>query len=366
MWEDMSKQKEIHQLNEEIRSLLHKESSVPGEDRLPAFQPEWLSQNPSVILSEDQILLKNAGSVFFISVWKPILAAAAVLLLAVGLYQFQDTGSGDGQASVQSPVSPVIAVKTEGISEFFPENSGKNPERIFFGNQFQSPVVIRTAANSTLELSVYPGTILRLRPETEIRILRNSTSPGGIPEAEIRLVSGEVLSLVNKAAVKGSFILHTRDTSIQVKGTSFLTGLHEDQITVGVAEGVVTVKNSNDILGNVEGGKELAVSAEGVPTVTEKPEISNQLQPEIETALSTEKTVAAPMRRALSEAPRIDEEKLQTEEMQSALEIISLKDGRELRGMVISQSGDRLLVQTAEGRIFINRSEISKIQYPEK
>jgi hypothetical protein len=342
---------------------------VSGEDRLPAFNPDWINQDPKVILPPELIIIPEKRSskkltlarIYFSAAFAA--AASLIIVLYLNNYSYNTGSARNSSESAVTSSYPLYSI-VAGLHGLAVAINGAKEESVFFGNSYSQGQRIRTGKNTTLDLSLYQGTIIRLRPLTEIIILKAVKNKADRPEYEIRLNSGSLLSLVNKSSVKGYFTLFTPDASLSVKGTSFETGISKSGTIVSVAEGtikVLSVKDSEPEM--VSSGTELHMDQNGRIEKKENTDTALLLQSEMNQVLKAEKEVAAPMRRAIEEAPSITEDKMLTEDFLKNSETLTLNDGRELRGMVISQSGDRLLFQTRQSKVFINRQDINKIQY---
>jgi hypothetical protein len=349
--------------NDEVITLLKKSSPVPGEDRLPQFNPDWLNREPRVTLSPDQIIISDKNTFFsvFSSAKLYYTAAAISASFATAIFLFNKPDSGPEDAIRVTRLSAVIA----GIHGSVTSKNESSQGKVFFGNSYAEGTLLTTAKDSSAELSLYPGTIVRIRPESEILIKKAVMGKNGVPEYDIKLTKGQILSVVNKSAIKGVYTLNTPDASVTVKGTVFETQTGESGTKVIVAEGTVRILSTihPGEPDEIKGGTELILAKDGQSEKKENRESVEKLNSELIQISKMEKEVASPMRRALSEAPEVSEERLSNEEFRKNLEIITLTDGRELYGMVISQSGDRLLLQTTSGKVFIYRSDILKIQY---
>lgn len=346
---------EIHEIerNPEFDAYLPLFKEKVAEPTFPDFSDEWLNRAPRIQLEDTTMVASpntnNKKKIYF--------SAAATLLIAVSAALFTIFRQSAPEAPAVSHTGKLKAVVV-----FLKGEASKvtadGSVALHSGDILGAGTKIITGPGSMVDLAFEGGAIVRLRESTDV-VLATPADPGkGI---YIEQSNGKTLHLVKKldAGAQHGSISPTAVAS--VRGTIYEFNVESDATTVVVAEGMVEAtgmkgKTETHI---IEANREIRLSdnldqpsdrkSEGL--VEEAAEMQRNAD-----AFAEASSLTGELQEAKSEE---DLKRIYQQE----IELITLTDGRVLRGVVVAQSGGKLLVQTVQGSHFVDENSVKNIRY---
>ena len=224
---------------------------------------------------------------------------------------------------------------------------------------------IKTGADSAIEIVFgHDQSIVRLQSNAELQLATLRTMEANEQNIDLNLKQGSALNHLEKLSKNSKYMIHSPSAIASVRGTSFEMVVDGNTSIVLVAAGAVRVdaatgpKRSHDL----EKNQMVIVTAEstGEKPRTDEKEVGKNL-PEYE-QMKTRLTEMSPL---VQKAEGIVITKSEVElrkKYNRELELLSLKDGRQLRGVVVDQQGERLIVHAVDGVHIIKRSDILKVK----
>lgn len=316
------------------------------------FNPAWLKQEPTVLLEPHLMESGKASSNRKII---SILGAAAVVMLAVGA-GFILLRKGEAP----SKPSKGIVIFVTGQAEL--ERAGKTLS-IQSGDVVLPADRIRTTTGH-VDVHLADQSILRVRENSDVTFEKLARTTTGDPALGLGLKSGRVLNMIPKIGKDGSYTIATPTAIASVRGTSFDASVDRDVSNVLVIEGKVEVEEkvgskktyvleANDKISVGENKSEKqndpGLADKSRPEYTEMQQHLDQFSPAVRQAVM-----------GLAEAKTEDDlRKIYNQE----IELIQLKSGRTIRGVVVSQVDGQLIVQSTDGSYVVSELDVLKIQY---
>lgn len=331
---------------DQIVGLFARPQSGP---QLPAFRSEWMNQKPSRAVLTPRATSKVA-----------LYSMAAVLPLVIGLGIFLS------QRSTKPEGVGLRAVAMQIVGSANVIRNGQ-PAKIYAGDLLREGDRIETGEKSYLDLSLAGGGQARVKESTtiELAVLRKETDRNRI---EILQQKGSSVHTFKKLA-KGDMYQITTPTAIAgVRGTAFEVINTEESTTVITTEGSVEVSSKQVATQKpafVNEGNSVEVDSVGVRSVA-SPEKNRleALNAEVEELRKQED--ADEIMNALATTNEVMSEKEFVSLHGRSPETIILRDGRTLRGIVASQVGSRVIVQTVSGNYVVQSSDILSIEFGEQ
>ena len=183
-----------------------------------------------------------------------------------------------GKIAVNSVSGQVAFVATDG-----------SKKQAVVGDVFGENTRIATDANSSAKIVLANGTIVSLKPGTEIEIAQfEQNNPAAVdgkdftsfarePEetsgsrSTIRLVQGTAVFKVAKLLPSSSLVVKTRGGNVTVKGTTFSVSDNGSNVSVSVVDGAVSVAPTGRASVSISSGKAVSIpvsptGAVGAPT----------------------------------------------------------------------------------------------------
>ncbi len=338
-------------VNKESQTIAHLFRATDMQVEAPPFDAAWLTQQPTVLLEPHIMESAKPSSNRKLTL---VLGAAASVLLAVGaafiLLQKRE---------VPSKASKGIVIFVSGQAEI--ERAGKTTP-IQSGDVVLPADRIRTTTGH-VDLHLADQSILRIRENADVTFEKLARTTGGDPALGIGLKSGRVLNMIPKIGKEGSYNIMTPTAIASVRGTSFDASVDRETSSIVVIEGKVEVEEK------VGSKKTYVLEANDRVTVGEKsekqrdPGLADKSRPEYAEMQQHLEQFSPAVRQAvmgLAEAKTEDDlRKIYNQE----IELIQLKSGRTLRGVVVSQMDGQLIIQSTDGSYVVNELDVLKIQY---
>lgn len=344
---------------------------VPALD-LPAI-PEALEPGyePRVVLREDFLLndlLKDRRGIRLR--WYRAGAVAAALVLVVGAVSLALSSTQDrlkaavvyagGNVVVMQPAEPRSAADA-----LWPG------EDLNSGSLLSSGAIVMTGPDSAADLALADGVLLRLKENTRLKVERLSQKRDGGRDFQIFVEYGRLLAVAEGLHRMDEFHIVTRDAFAEVRQTAFRISADDERGTI-----VHILRGGMEIRSRAVDAEPAIVEAHQVaqvqatderPLLTAAPgtlytdsrdsyELSRRitnLQSESLAALGVGSEQDADARNA--ETRRAD--------AQSASQVLNLKDGSRIRGQIVGQIGQRVLVESGSENMSLSVSDIQGIEY---
>lgn len=335
--------------------LLREKDSV---SQLPAFDPNWIGKKPRFTV-EDRIMSVPTETKILQFPKTAWLAAAAVLLLTVGGAWFS-LRSPKAETEVIAQGTPLRAavVFVKGDASVIREVETK----LHQGDLLNESDIILTKAGGAVDIGLTDSSVIRVKEKSKL-ILKELRDNNG-SQIRMNLAAGRLLNVVEKEKKGSNYYVETPSAVAAVRGTSFEVNATENESMVFVAEGSVEVTSLN------ASKKVFILDASKLVTVNKDGEVEsidlsklNSTRPEYK---DMKKNLGTLDRELLSDVQNLKTAK--TEEELSkiydlSIEHIIMKDGRELRGVVVSQKRGKLVVQTLKGSYILDEDAVDKIKY---
>lgn len=322
------------------------------EPSLPEFSEEWMNRSPR-IQWEDATMVTSTGGKRVL----PYLAAAAVLVVGISAAVFLFLNRGPKVPAVSHTGDlKAVAVFVKGDVSNAVSSSPKSA--LHTGDVLKAGTTITTGGDGLVDLAFEGGSIVRLRENTTVVLATPQDPEKGVI---IEQGTGQTVHLVKKLENNFEHSSLSPTAVASVRGTVYEFDVDASGSTVTVAEGKV---EASGIKGRTETH---VIEADHQIKLTE-----NRDEPVGKDAKALLKE-AEEMRdhaAAFNEASAMtrDLKEVKSEEdlrkaYQQEIELITLGDGRVLRGIVVAQSGGKLLVQTVSGSHFVSEEDVRNIRY---
>ncbi len=351
--------------------------SKPSLPSLPEFDPSWLEREPRHVLKKElpAARVPRVGPVGY--------ALAATLLLSfLGLAAYLSmqkpaywlfgritpvAEKQEQKKEVAGPVKKAITLAVQGKVSYVRDEKSHT---LHSGDALYRGDRVITGAGGGVDLLLGKGVSLRVGEKSEfiLKTLQN-TEEGG-ESYSLHLQEGRLLSQVNKLRAGDRYEVTTPTAIAGVRGTSFEVESSARSTKVLLIHGSVEVSKL-DSAGESEGEPRILQEKEMVEVAPESALMMQEVPP------ARWKEVTADLQSMNRKTEGVDRELLSTlneisdvkseQEIEKIynrnLEIIRLKDGRELRGVVAQQIKSKLIIHTAHGIFVVNSADLVDIQY---
>ncbi|AYR07381.1 sigma factor regulatory protein, FecR/PupR family [Leptospira borgpetersenii serovar Hardjo-bovis str. Sponselee] len=334
--------------------LLREKGTV--SQQLPAFDPNWVGTKPRFNVENKIMSIPTNTNIlpFPRMVW---LTAAAVLLFMIGVW-FSFRIPKAKPEIVQGTSLKAVIVFVKGQASVVRDVQTK----LHRGDLLNESDVILTNAGGAVDIGLTDSSVIRVKENSRLILKELGENNGS--QIRINLTAGRLLNVVEKEKKGSNFYVETPSVVAGVRGTSFEVSASQNESTVFVAEGAVEVISLNTA------GKIYTLESTKLITVNKNGEIESIDLPKLNSTLPEYKD----MRKNLENLDREffldlrDLKSAKTEEELSRIynlniEHIIMKDGRELRGVVVSQKKGKLVVQTLKGSYILDEKAVDKIRY---
>ncbi|TGK33412.1 iron dicitrate transport regulator FecR [Leptospira gomenensis] len=334
--------------------LLKAKDSV---SQLPAFDPNWIGQKPRFIVEEKIMSVPTETKIlsFPKTGW---LAAAAALILTVGTTWFVFRTPKSGTEIAQGTPLKAAVVFVKGEATVIRETEIK----LHQGDLLNEADVILTGAGGAVDIGLTDSSVIRVKENSRL-ILKELRENNG-SQIRMNLAAGRLLNVVEKERKGSNYFVETPSAVAAVRGTSFEVSASEEESVVFVAEGAVEVTSLNSAkkVYILEASKLVTVNKDGEVEAIDLAKMNSTL-PEYKDMRKNLGTLDSEL---LSDVQNLKTAKTEEELSKMydlSIEHIIMKDGRELRGVVVSQKKGKLVVQTLKGSYILDEDAVDKIKY---
>ncbi|EMI71696.1 FecR domain-containing protein [Leptospira noguchii] len=324
--------------------------------QLPPFDPNWIGKQPRFIV-EDKIMNVPTAVILRFPKMMWLAAAAAILLFTIGVWITFHTSKPESEIVRGTTLRAAVVFVKGQVSVMRDEEM-----KLHRGDLLNESDIILTGAGGALDISLTDSSVVRVKENSKL-ILKQLREDNGF-QIKINLASGRVLNIIEKEKKTSNFYVETPSAVAAVRGTSFEVNASENESMVFVVEGTVEVisLNSTKNIYILEKSKLVTLNKDGE---IESIDISklNATLPEYK---EMRKNLGSLDSELLLDVQNLKSAK--TEEELSkvydlSIERIIMKDGRELRGVVVSQKKGKLVVQTLQGPYILDEDAVDKIKY---
>lgn len=325
--------------------------------QLPVFDPNWIGKQPRFIV-EDKIMNVPTDNTKILRFPKTVwFAAAAILLFTIGVWITFRTTKPESEI-VRGTTLKAAVVFVKGQVSVMRDVEMK----LHRGDLLNESDIILTGAGGALDIGLTDSSVVRVKENSKL-ILKQLREDNG-SQIKINLTSGRVLNIIEKEKKTSNFYVETPSAVAVVRGTSFEVNASESESMVFVVEGAVEVTSLNVTkkIYILERSKLITVNKDGEIESIDISKLNSTL-PEYK---EMRKNLGSLDSELLLDVQNLKSAK--TEEELSkvydlSIERIIMKDGRELRGVVVSQKKGKLVVQTLKGSYIIDEEAVDKIKY---
>lgn len=313
----------------------------------PEFNPAWLTASPSRKADPDALAVPQARS----KVWMGAVAAVGTVSLGLGVFFFQNRAP-------QTVPSRALVMSVRGQVNV--ERAG-TAVAVHTGDILVEADRIETGADSVLDLAV-SGHAIRIMGQSSASIAELRRNPDGSAKSvRMRLDKGGLLSVAGRLSGPDKFEVQTPTAIAGVRGTRFLVQTDEQGTRVRLFQGSVMVQaNGQERI--LESGSAVRVTSEKMESAG--PEETSYLVDfnELEANPDLRDPEILQAAEALQSARTAEEIK----KLYQKIEIIRLRDGREFRGVIASQTGSRVIIHTPEGIYIVDKGELELVDLVEE
>ncbi len=237
----------------------------------------------------------------------------------------------------------------------------------YIGNTINENSVITTNSKSFIEVLLEKRIQIRINPDTSIKLTRRNDV------WKILQSQGETFHYVKTLTKKEEYYVETPTTIAGVRGTFFKVKTSKDIHEIVVERGKVNVY-LKEIHSNTNQIKNLGVINQNTIFIFDE---KNQIYEKKDTKNSELSVIFDDMNdhikivenetlwEEIKKIPNVVNKNDIEKVYNRRLEIISLKDGRKLQGVVAAQIDEKIILHTTEGIIIININDINYITYTE-
>lgn len=263
-----------------------------------------------------------------------------------------------------TPVIIGIIVFVKGSVEIKDEKN-ETLSTAYIGNTINDNSTIITKDNSYIELFIEKKIQLRINENTTIKIKKN--------DKVWKILQDQGESFHNiKSLMKGEeYLVETPTTIAGVRGTFFKVKNNKDFHEIEVERGKVNVyikemnANTNQIkVVDILNNKKIFIYDEKKQIFEKKDTKKSNLSVILDDMNEHIKIIEnEALWEEIKKIPNVVNKNDIEKVYNKRLEIISLKDGRKLQGVIAAQVEEKIILHTTEGIILINISDINEITY---
>lgn len=329
--------------------------------KLPDFDPTWIETFPRfeveaiVVETSNQknvVELPNTSRrIFFLS-------AAAVLLIGIGIGGYFKFFKGSQAPVVEGSVLKAAVVFVKGDAKVVRESESP----IHIGDILTEGDRIVTGPGGSVDIGLTDSSMIRIKEKSSLMLKGMRETDAS--QVKLSLLSGRILNLVEKEKKNANFVVDTPTVVAAVRGTSFEVAVTPEESSVFVSDGAVEVTP----LVNDEAEKVLNVGGLVIVTVQKATyyEDTDRAKNSLPEYTDMRKNLNALDKEVMETTRGLKTAKTEAELSEiydKSIEQIILKDGRELRGVVVSQKKGKLIVQTLKGSYILDESVVETIRY---
>ncbi|WP_210410018.1 FecR family protein [Leptospira langatensis] len=344
-------------MNSEFQTFADVLQRTNPASKAPDFDPSWIGKSPRFSV-EASIMQSPKDNVVQLTANKKkgwYLAAAAVLLAGIGV------GTFFAFSKKEAPVAEGVLLKAAVV---FVKGDAKSikeaPTQLHLGDVLSEGDRIVTGKGGSIDIGLTDSSVIRLKENSELVLkgLRQTDAS----QIRLSLVSGRILNLVEKEKKNANYFVDTPTVVAAVRGTSFEVNSSPKESSVYVVDGSVEVTPL------IHDKTQRVLKIGGLIIVTdEKVEVIEALKKDTFVEYEEMRTNLNGLDKEVLETTQNLKSAKTEQELEEiydkSIEHIIMKDGRELRGVVVSQKKGKLIVQTLQGSYILDENSVEKILY---
>lgn len=343
-------QKEIEKLENLLKAKV--------ELKIPEWKEDLLFQEPKYVLKDQNIsslIYKIAAIVFFI--------------FFIGIYYFYNSYQRNQSSKKQNVFlqeNQAIGIVLLAKGENFIIDKTNQKKKIFTGNLIYPYSKIETENQSKVEILLDKRIHIRIDENTSILINYENL------HWEIKQLHGISYHNVMKIHNKENYLVETPTIIAGVRGTFFKVQNQNHRTIIEVLNGIIDIykiqKNEEDkkIIIQEDNLKENQSIEFYENKKILKKDAKNQKLFVIYNDMNQNLNLFSnELWEEVKKIPSTKNEKEIEEVYNKRLEIILLKDGRRMQGIIASQIGNKLILHTTEGIFVVNTEDIKEIIFKE-
>lgn len=324
--------------------------SAPSQDLMWMFRKPAHKVSINIMSNEQSANRKGIQSIAAI-------ATSLVILSGIGAFYFF---SKEKEAPVSEHMKAIV-VFVKGSATVM---KGDEKTSLHIGDILKSGDTVNTDANSQVDLSLTENTMVRIRQNSVINLREIARTVDGGERIKLGLESGSALNHVTKLGKKDDYKVYTPTSVASVRGTSFEVQVKDGHSTITVGEGAVHVEEL------VYQRDEYILEANRQITITDRSdeviyleEADKRYIQEAREIFNHIKAMGSDTREMIKSLANVKSEAELKKVFQRDIELIKLKDGRTIRGIIVSMKEGKLLVQTVKGSHVLQKNDVFRVKY---
>ncbi len=329
---------------------------------LPPFQASWVEKDTGFALNAREqaaIIADIEKSPTRVLTW---IALAAVLVMALGMGvlfapRLRESVSGP-VARAGEPIRAMAMLVQGEVTVLVP--GAPEPKSLTSGTVLVEGSRIETGKGGRADLAFSRGSIVRVNANSQL-VVQNLRKLEGAENVGLHLEQGSVFNLVERLNQKSEYVVTTPTAIAGVRGTAFQVTTDGEKTEVICHEGSLSVQKTREGSTRViESHEAVQIGREGVGQVESRPggeDVARETAALREALKSFDPEVVKATLELVEVKSEADIERI----YQRDLETIILKDGRRYRGIVASQMGEQLIIQTVSGQLVVPLDEVKEI-----
>lgn len=239
---------------------------------------------------------------------------------------------------------------------------GDKEEKLHNGDIIQPDSTIKTGKKSFLDITFNDHSIVRLKENTKVQLMEMALSKKGGHLTSLNINEGKIINVVSKVQEDGFYTVKSQTMVAGVRGTVFEVAIEGDT-SVFVAEGNVEVQSNigKKDTHNLKANNGVTIK-QNQDTLFENEKKTKELL--ADSIDMKNHTISQEQVKMTSKLANVKSEEDLKKAFNKDIELIIMKDGRLLRGVVVSMAEGKLLVQTVKGSHFINEADVEKVELP--
>lgn len=330
------------------------------DSALPKFNENWLTAEPKYTL--DRKLMETIKTTKKKKNTTLIFSGAAAALLIVGLAGILVLRTNEEKKTALKAV--VLYVNGDASLH----RAGKPVKKLFTGDVVVEQDVIKTSKTGTVEISLIDKTAVRLKENTSLSIKDLYQGESGRTNVNMELNQGSTFNIVNRLSEEDNYVITTPTAIASVRGTNFEVTFASDnkETIVHLSEGAVQVRDiKRDTSELLTVDQKRVIRGDNAETDTDKPRTERNAA-EYTSLQNHINGIDDEVMKSVKSIKEIKTEKELIETYKQNVEIYKLVDGRELRGVVVSQSNGKMVMHSIDGVFVFNENEVLNAHFVEE
>ncbi|MEI7011351.1 FecR family protein [Leptospira licerasiae] len=351
----------MERMNPEFQTFAELLKKSLPNSKAPDFDPNWIGMSPRFSVEANIMQSPTKDNVVQLSgsknkVW--FLAAAAILFVGIGAGTYFTIFKKEAAPVAEGTLLKAAVVFVKGEAK----NVKEAPVALHLGDILSEGDRIVTGKGGSIDIGLTDSSVIRLKENSELVL--KSLRQTDASQIRISLMSGKILNLVEKEKKNANYFVDTPTVVAAVRGTSFEVNASDKESSVFVVEGAVEVTPL------IHDKTEKALITGGLIIVTDEKVIviedTKRAKAEGPEYGDMRKNLSGLDKEVLASTQNLKTAKTEQELEElydKSIEHIIMKDGRDIKGVVVSQKKGKLIVQTLKGSYILDENSVEKIIY---